>query len=145
MRELLWNVVSGGLPRDYDLEAVRKTLLINLIVLLGCVFLLVFTVAAYFQHEYILSAVDFVVILFLFAVIRYLRKTKDFERVGAIGVIAIGCFYSFLIGHGGVNSSAYMWAFTYPMISLFLTGAFWGSITTLSMLGVACILFARGL
>ncbi len=144
MRDWLWDIASGGLRRDHDLEETRKTLLLNLIIIVGGFFLVFFTITAFLQQHIFLSVVNFGVVVFLIAAFLYLRKSKNYSLVGTVCVVAIGCFYSFLIGNGGVGNTAYVWSFTYPLISLFLTGAVLGSITTFSLLGVASVLFALG-
>jgi hypothetical protein len=144
VREWLWNIASGGLPPDHDLEVIRKTLLLNLIVILGSFFLVIFTATAFIQQYYVLGAVDFSVFLFLLASFLFLRRTKEYNLVSTLGVVAIGCFYSFLIAHGGVGGTAFVWAFTYPLVSLFLVGAAWGSVFSLLLLGMAGTVFALG-
>ena len=117
MKDWLWDLVSSGLPRDHELEVLRKILLCNLIILAGIIFLAGFTIAAFFQREYVLCAVDGAVTVFLVAVLSYLRKSKNAGLLSKLGILGTGCFYAFLIAHGGVNTSAYVWAFTYPLIS----------------------------
>ena len=144
MKDRLWDIISSGLPRDHELEVLRKILLCNLIILAGIVFLTGFTIVAYFQREYVLFAVDAAVTVFLVGVHLYLRKSKNADRLSRLGILGTGCFYAFLIAHGGVNGSAYVWAFTYPLISLFLVGSVLGTIATFLLLGVASVIFAIG-
>jgi PAS domain S-box-containing protein len=139
-----WNTISSGFPTDYDLEALRKIFLLNLIMVLGGFFLALLGTLAFFQQDYVLSAVDFSTLSFLAYLFYYLRKEKKHNFVGIIGTVVVGLFYFFLIAYGGVNQTAYIWVFTYPLISLFLLGKRPGTIMSLILLGLSGIVFVLG-
>ena len=54
------------------------------------------------------------------------------------------CFIFFLIAYGGVSKTAYIWAFTYPLISVYLLGKRLGTFFTALLLAMACVVFAIG-
>ena len=144
IRGLLWNTISSGLPAAYELEVLRKIFLLNLIIIVGGFFLAVLSSIAYIQQEYLLGIVDLIVFLFLILLFAYLRKTKNYDLIGMIGTIVAGAFYFFLIAYGGIAKTAYVWAFTYPLISLFLLGIKRGTFMSLFLLGMASTVFAVG-
>jgi hypothetical protein len=140
----LWDIFSCGLPVDYDLEALRRLFLLNLIILVGGFFLALLGTIAFIQRDYILGAVDFSLILFLIWLFSFLRNTRRHIFVGIFGTIVTGIFYFFLIAYGGIDNTAYVWAFTYPLVSLFLLGAKLGSLMSLLLLLMASTVFILG-
>lgn len=84
-------------------------------------------------------------VLSLFAgLFLYLKKTINHKLVGAIGTLATGLFYFFLVAYDGVSKTAYVWAFTYPLIAVYLLGKKQGSIFSILLLAMAGIVFALG-
>ena len=144
MKRSLWNVISCGLPFEYDLNVLRKICLLNLIIILGSFFLALLGVIAFVQHQNVLGAVDIVMFLFLIGLFSFLKKTRNHHLVGLIGTITILAFYVFLIMLGGARNTAYMWSFTYPLISLFLLGTGMGTLLSLVLLGLAITVFFTG-
>jgi len=144
LKERFWYRISSGLPMDYDLEVLRKVFLLNLIIILGGFFLALLCSVAFIQQDYILAAVDFSILSFIVFLFIYLRIRKDHNWVGIIGSGVIGLFYFFLIAYGGVSKTAYVWAFTYPLITLFLLGRRLGTYLSLILLGLAGLVFAFG-
>ena len=143
-KRLLWNIFSSGLPTDYDLEALRKILLLNLMFFLGSFFLILLGAIEFFLQDFLLSIVDLSFFLLLLGFFFYMRKTRNHQSISLIGTAIAGFFFFFLIAYGGIGHTAYMWAFTYPLISIFLLGTRKGSIFSLILLTMACIVFAFG-
>lgn len=121
-KQFLWNMLASGKPVDYDLDQLRKYCLFNSAIFLGVIFLPLLGGLAYIQKDPLLCAVDLSVTLLLILIFFYLRKARNIDVVGIFGTIMIGVFYLFLVGYGGVEQSAHVWAFTYPLIALFLLG-----------------------
>ena len=144
MKKWFWDTISSGLPIDYDLEVLRKVFLLNLIIILGGFPLALLCSVAFIEQDYVLAAVDFSILSFIACLFVYLRKRKNHHLVGIVGTIVTGLFYFFLIAYGGVNKTAYIWAFTYPLIALFLLGKRLGTYMSLILLGLAGIVFAFG-
>jgi hypothetical protein len=143
-KKWLWTIFSCGLPVEYDLEALRRMFLINLIMILGGFCLALLGTIAFIQRDYILGSVDLTLLLFLIWLFSFLRKTRKHIFVGIFGTIVIGIFFFFLIAYGGVGNTAYVWAFIYPLVSLFLLGAKLGNFMSLLLLLMACTVFIFG-
>jgi signal transduction histidine kinase/CheY-like chemotaxis protein len=122
----------------------RKIFLLNLIISLGGFFLALLCAVAIIQGDYLLAAVDFFILAFLTFLFFYLRKSRNHDLVGLIGTGVTGLFYLFLIAYGGVSKTAYVWAFTYPLIALFLLGRRLGTYMSLILLGSTGIVFVFG-
>jgi signal transduction histidine kinase/ActR/RegA family two-component response regulator len=144
LKQWFWNIISCGLPVDEDLETLRKVILLNLMFIIGGFFLTLLCTVAFFQGAYFLSAVDLTVLFLLFGLFFYLKKTINHKLVGAVGAVATGLFYFWLIAYGGVSQTAYIWAFTYPLIAVYLLGKKLGSIFSISLLAMAGMVFALG-
>ena len=140
----LFDKISSGLPPNYDIEPLRKIILLNLITLLGSIFLVLLSVITLVQGNHALAATDLVIALFLLGLLYYLRKKKNHQVVGITGTVTIGIFYVYLVAHGGMGHTAYIWSFTYPLIALFLLGTKKGSWFSLVLLGMIYIIFALG-
>lgn len=143
IKQVLWNIFSSG-RAESDIVALRKIFLLNLISIFGMIFLGVLGTVAYIQRYYLLCALDFAILLFLLGLLITLRKSEKHTVIGLTGTIVIGIFYTYLIISGGVNNTAHVWAFTYPLIALFLLGVKLGTLLTLLLLALACIVFALG-
>jgi CheY-like chemotaxis protein len=88
--------------------------------------------------------VDLMVLSLFAGLFLYLKKTINHKLVGAIGTLATGLFYFFLVAYDGVSKTAYVWAFTYPLIAVYLLGKKQGSIFSILLLAMAGIVFALG-
>ena len=58
IKQWLWDIFSTGLPKNYDLEVLRKIFLLNIIIVLGSIFLAFLGTLAFIQNNYILSYYD---------------------------------------------------------------------------------------
>ena len=144
IRSFWWDFISSGLPKDYDLDIIRKIVLLNLIIVVGSIFLGFLSVVAFIQGDLILCAADSALILFLMWLIYILRRKRNYRFVGNIGTIITGFFYLFLIAHGGIEKTAYLWILTYPLIVLFLLGKRVGTYFSILFLCMAGVVFFLG-
>lgn len=136
-----WNVLSSGLPIDYDLDILRKHILLNLIIILGSFFLGLLSIVCIVQDDYVLGIADCTILLFLLWLLYTLRTRNNHHFVMLLGAVVTGIFYLFLIAYGGVEKTAYLWAFSYPLITLFLTGKRYGTLLSGLLLLFSCIVF----
>ena len=144
VKHSLWNIFSSGLPTDYDLEVLRKIFLLNLIIILGIFFLTLLGTIEFILQDFLLGIIDLSFLLLLLGFFFYLRKTRKHHFVSLIGTAITGSFFFFFIAYGGMGNTAYVWSFTYPLISIFLLGARRGTVFSLIFLTMACIVFAFG-
>ena len=144
IRYWLWNIISSGLPRDYDLNILRKFILLNLIAILGSISLGLLSIICFIQNNHFVAVLDIALISLLVCLLYILRKNKCFAFVGLIGTIVTGLFYLFLIANGGIERTAYLWILTYPIIVLYLLGSKLGSYFSIIFLFMACIFFFLG-
>lgn len=139
-----WDFIASGFSMDADIEILRKIILVNMMITLSCIFLTVLGTMALIQDNIILGLVDYGFIVILVVLFLIQRREKGPDTASYFGTGIGGLFLAFLIAYGGVSHSAYVWAFTYPLISLFLLGTKKGSLTTLLLLFCAILIFVLG-
>jgi len=142
LKQVLWDIVASGLPPETDLDTLRKHFLLNPVAIVGVFFVGLLSIINFFQQDYLLSMVDFIVMLLLISLVFYLRKTKNHQTAGIAGTLVCGIFYFFLVSYGGQDQSSYVWAFTYPLIVLQLLGKKLGTYMSFSLLVLCCVSFA---
>jgi len=140
-KKLLWNIFASGLSSEINLDVIRIHFLLNLIGILGALFLSFFTTVAVLQGEHILAFADFTLLLFVATLFVKLRNTKNPQFIALFGTIITGLFYLFLVFYSGLEKPTYLWSLTYPLIALYLLGRKLGSYVSLSLLITSCIFF----
>ena len=144
IKSWLWSMISSNLPADYELEVLRKIILINIMSLLGCFFIFIFSIVAIFQLDYILGISNLIIFSLLIFLFLYTRKTKNFDFAGISGTMAVFLFYLFLFAYGGVSKTAYMWSFSFPLIAIYLLGTRFGTLLSLLFMGLTGGIFFLG-
>lgn len=117
-----WHIIACGFPRNYDIEILRKVILIKLFSVLGCIFLFSFGLVAILEKNFSLFLMDYSVGIFLILFLLWMRKTQNIKQAGYIAASVLSVFYLFLIALGGVNQTAYLWSFTFPIFTIFILG-----------------------
>ncbi len=122
----VWLQLRGSLltniPDKTNAELTRKVLLMYGICGIGTVVLTLLGCIAFIQKAALLGTLDFAaaaVLLFLVLLIRFKAFHASYIYFG-IAVMAF--FYAFIFITGGVNGTAFMWYFTFPLFAHFLLG-----------------------
>ena len=121
---------QSGIRPYHDSETRRKIILINIFLLLGFVLLIFMGTVAFVQNDPSLGIMDFAMAVFFSGLFFYLRKTGNEPIVAKVGVTIILVFFTFLFFTGGVNTTAFMWLYTFPLFSLYLLGLHKGALAT---------------
>ena len=120
----------SGIREYHDSETRRKIVLINIFLFLGFLILLIMGTIALAQHDRPLGIMDFGMAAFFCGLYFYLRRTGNEPLVARVGVFIILIFFCFLFFTGGVNTTAFMWLYTFPLFSLYLLGFRKGALAT---------------
>ncbi len=120
----------SGIREYHDSETRRKIVLINIFLFLGFLVLLIMGTVALVQHDRPLGIIDFGMAAFFCGLYFYLRRTGKEPLVAKVGVSIILLFFCFLFFTGGVNTTAFMWLYTFPLFSLYLLGFKKGALAT---------------
>ncbi len=144
LKQRLWNMLSNGISPDADIETLRKTILLNSMIFTGGFFLVLLSTAEFIMGDYGLGLMNSVFFFFLVCLFLYLRKTKDLQKSGLIGIGIGGFFFFSLTAYGGIGKTTYLWSFTYPLIAIFQLGTRRGSFFSLTLILATCGVFAVG-
>jgi len=142
--DIIWNLLSCGLPRDHNLEELRKLIMLNLISGMGCFVLSILGLIGLLQGNRVLFFADYGIAIILVIMLVCMRKRQSTKVIDYMGIVLIYVFFLFLIANGGVNRSAFVWGFVFPLISIFLLGKKRGLIASLAYIVSAIAVFFLG-
>lgn len=142
--DAVWNLLTCGLPRDQDPELLRKLVLLNFIFGLSCFFLFPLGVMAAVQGNYLLFAADVGMGITAIASLWWMRIKRVHVFTTYWGGTLTFFFYAFLVANGGVNQSAFVWGFTFPMIPIFLLGHRKGGVVSMGFIMALAGIFFLG-
>ncbi len=136
---LFENLVTASVGND-DREALRKVSLVYGLALIGIFVLCVLGFIALSQGAFWLALVDCGTVLFLFTLLFYLRRTGKYVLCCYLGITVMYWLYLLLFVTGGVDTTGFMWYYTFPLLALFLLGARVGVIASFLLL-IPTVLF----
>jgi hypothetical protein len=110
-----------GLNGVMDDEAKRKAVILNLIFTVVILFLTPYVFIAYADGNYWLSIFDLIAIILMVIFHYYLKYTGDY-MVAYFTSFFIGALLLFVVITGGVENTGPLWAYTWPMLAMFLLG-----------------------
>jgi len=133
-QEKIFKFFSFGLNEKVDNQVQTKILLTNIFSVLGILFFISFAILAYFNGEYLftwtlLTATGLTTLNIVFMV-----RTSKVEVAVPFLLLLMGGLLLFILITGGTNATGYLWALTFPIISLILFGLKKGSISSLIFL-----------
>jgi len=141
LKHLAISFISSGFENRFDAETLRKIILMNIVCTTGIFVLVPMGGLAILQKNVFLGLFDFVMAGILVFNLGYLRYTGNFTVVSYFGIVTVMGLFLYLILTGGVNNSAFVWYYTFPLFALFLLGTFRGTIASLMLLIPAIIFF----
>ena len=141
LKRISFDLVSGGMSDDPGRDLYRKIIVFNAFSLIGILNLVLLGTLAYLQRNPWLATLDYCAAFVLAFLIVYLRTTKDYKTAFHCGVGVVGVLYYYLLFTGGVNNTAHVWYFTFPLMASFILGSRTGLAATLLMLVPAVAFF----
>jgi signal transduction histidine kinase len=130
------------MAEKYHIETMRKVMLLNVISIIGVIFMVSLGIVAYVQENFPLGFFDHITAFILLLNVSYLRRSGNDHFACLLGVGITGLLYFYLLATGGVNNTAHVWYFTFPLFSSFLLGSKKGAVATILLLLLAIIFFA---
>jgi signal transduction histidine kinase len=128
MHSFLYSGIREG--RDQDSESLRKIIMLNIFLFLGAILLLLMGSIALLQNALLLGFADFVTAALLFLLLFYLNRTGNEPNASRCGVTFLLLFFGYIFVIGGVETTAFMWLYSFPLFSLYLLGLRQGMWTT---------------
>jgi hypothetical protein len=136
------NIITSGMGEKYDIETMRKVMLLNSISIIGVIFMVPLGIVALVQGNTPLGIFDHITALVLILNLSYLRRSENYHFACLLGIGITGMLYFYLLATGGVNNTAHVWYYTFPLFSSFLLGSKKGAVATILLLLLAIIFFA---
>jgi len=137
---LFENLVTASVGND-DREALRKVSLVYGLALIGIFCFMCSRLLLHCPRElFWLALVDCGTVLFLFTLLFYLRRTGKYVLCCYLGITVMYWLYLLLFVTGGVDTTGFMWYYTFPLLALFLLGARVGVIASFLLL-IPTVLF----
>ncbi len=137
-----FNIITSGTHNAGGIEVTRRVILINIISAIGIINLILLGIVARTQQNYTLWLLDHSTAIILFLNLVYLRRTGNYRLVCYVGIVFTSLLYYYLIFTGGVNNTAHVWYYTYPLIASFLLGSRKGAIASLIQLFPVLLFFS---
>ena len=135
-------LVNGfEVQRRNDAELFRKVVLLNVVCIIGIVVLIPMGLLAFWQSNHYLACFDFLIALLLLFTMIYLNRSGQIETAGYMGITGALLLFWFLVFSGGVNNSAYVWMYTFPLFAMFLLGSRKGLIANILFFGPIVLFF----
>lgn len=144
LKNFFWNVITSGQSDMVDIDILRKTVLLNALVLPGLISLFFLGIFAFIEGNNFIVILNSVMLIVFTSVFFYLRISKDVTKASTVGVWICFFFFLFLADRGGTQNTAILWILIFPVISIFFLGTKKGSfLSILLALGVVLV-FAFG-
>ena len=142
---IIRNILTSGMEGKFDVEIMHKVMLLNFISITCLVFMVPLGIVAFIQGNSTLGILDHVASLIVLSNIFYLRKSGNCPFACMIGISVTMVLYAYLLATGGVNNTAQLWYYTFPLGASFLLGSKRGAIATSILLIFALVFFALDL
>ncbi|HPC71938.1 MAG TPA: ATP-binding protein [Treponema sp.] len=126
-------ITSGKNFEDNDPEKMEMTIryvLLNSMIFVGCILLVLFGIQSFRAQVYLQGIIDFSMAAITLVGFVLLRTSASFLWASGLTVISFMGLCGFLVYTGGVQNSGVLWAYAFPLLSIFLLGIRFGSILT---------------
>ncbi len=123
-----------------DKQVVNKIIITNIFTILGTFFFLFFGVLGIFHHNYLHASVIGITTFLLAINLIVLHKTKNTKTSDNFIISLISILFIYLLVTGGDNETGYLWAFSYPVICIFVNGIKRGTVYSLIFLIIMAII-----
>lgn len=122
LKYFIQNLITSGVPGNFDSENIRKIVLINIYSSVGIFFMISIGAIDLLQGKLLLgfTLLAFAVVFLFFFF--FLRKTKNPVIPGNMIVTLMFLLAVFLLFNGGSSKSGYVWYFVLPLTALFILG-----------------------
>jgi diguanylate cyclase (GGDEF)-like protein/PAS domain S-box-containing protein len=137
----LTNIPDSILNHPHDVVHTRRVYILFSISIIGIIALLPFGMIALIMKSYTLGMLDFILASILAVNLSHARRYKNYNSNIYFGIVfsAILFVYTFLTGR--IESTGFVWCYTFPLIAFFLLGSKKGALATILILLPVVILF----
>ncbi|MEJ5188034.1 ATP-binding protein [Treponema sp. J25] len=131
-------MTSGKFFREDDPEKMDMTIryvLLNSMIFVGCTLLVLFGVESFREQAFLQGILDFSMAAITLVGFVLLRTPAPFIWSSGLTVLSFMGLCAFLVYTGGVQNSGVLWAYSFPLLAIFLLGIRLGSLLT-ALLGI---------
>jgi len=121
---------------EFSIDDVRKYFTLISLMHLGITFLILLAILAFIQGNSLVALINTIMTLIVILFMKNLRKSWNVGFYSFLGSLLIGFHYIFLFVNGVVDGAAFVWIFTYPLITIFLLGYKKGLILSFSLITI---------
>ncbi len=133
---------AGITKSKHDVSLPSKVKMLHIVTAIGIVALVILGVLAFIQNNKPLGIFDFAFATSLIVLVVNLRITKNFDRTAIFGTTLGGFFFFFILTTGGINNTASLWLYTYPLFTFSLLTPKKGLFTNIIMLFFLILFFS---
>ena len=139
-RRLFKTVLLNNMKNELAFEEQRILVMMNAIILCGSLFLFVLSLISLYDGLFSLAVLDFVMIPVFLGHYAYIYITKKYKGVALSGCTLILLYFLVLFVIGAAHHQAFVWFYSFPVITLFLLGSSLGAAFSLALIfGVGII------
>ena len=144
-KKLFTDIITSGTFEEIPVRERSRLIFLNLIMIIGSILLSVFAARDLQLAEYGLSTALFTVVAVIAASFAVLRVTKKISLISYIVIIIMFLLNVYLIYNVDANGAGILWFLSYPIICIFLGGAFSGSVFTSVLFVYASVIYLTGI
>jgi CheY-like chemotaxis protein/signal transduction histidine kinase len=123
-----------------DKPVVNKIIITNIFSILGIVFFIFFSGLGIYHHNYLHASVIGIAAFLIAINLFVIHKTKNTKASDTFIISIISILYIYLLVSGGDNETGYLWALSYPLICIFVSGIKRGTLFSLIFLLILAII-----
>ena len=142
VRAFVRNVFTGGMYDRYDIETSRRIIMVNVLIVVGTMFLVGYVIEYVYIGAYRMAIIDLTAALVLVLTGVHVRRTQTYHFASDVAVSMLGILFLYLAIAGGINNTGHLWAFTFPLLAVIHFGLRKGAIAISLFLGCLIFFFA---
>ena len=139
--QLTTNMFTSGMHEKLNIETKRKIVIMNVCAIASVLALVPLGILAFIQGNPTLCLFDNIIATLAAFIFFYLRKGGNHQIACYSCISSATIFFFYLFVTGGVNKTAYVWYYTFPLFSSFLLGSKKGAIATVFSFSLAMLWF----
>jgi signal transduction histidine kinase len=137
----LLNIPDSFLDHFLNVEQTRRVYLPRFISVIVIIALICLGINVLIKGNYSLGALDFVLASILIGNIFHSRRYKRYTFNIYLGVSLVAVLFVYMFLTGGINSTGFVWYYTFPLVAFSLLGSKRGAVATVLILLPAIGLF----
>ncbi len=143
-KNLFNNIITSGTYDIYQTRERSRLIFLNLILIIVSSLLAFFAIRDLQLQEYGLFYVMSGIVAANITAFFILRKTRNIRKISYFVVVVMFLFNIYLVRNVDVHGAGVLWPLAFPIISIFLGGAFTGSVFALPLMLYASVIYLTG-